>query len=76
MAATEGNTVAFVIFAAAMCVFSYKACKSFLVNALSALPWPVFLVLTMVLSCLVGVVVAPYYIGKWIGEKVSGYLEE
>lgn len=65
------STTVFLIFLVFCMAFAYKSCKGFLVNTLSSLPWPVFLVLTILIAGVVGAFTAPYHIGKWIAKKIA-----
>ena len=71
MGLLENNSIAFIIFLIICMAFTFKACKGMLVNHLSNLPWPAFIVILILLSGVIGVFVAPYYIGRWIAEKIS-----
>lgn len=74
MSVLEDSTPAFIIFLVACMVFAHKSCKGFLMNTLSSLPWPIFMVLVIFLSAIVGCFTAPYHIGKWMAEKIIEYL--
>ena len=67
----ENSTPAFLIFLVISMVFAYKLCKGALVNSLSSSPWPVFIVLVIMLSAVIGCFTAPYHIGKWIARKAN-----
>lgn len=67
----ENSTPAFLIFLVISMFFAYKSCKGALVNSLSFLPWPVFIVLVIMLSAVIGCFTAPYHIGKWIAKKAN-----
>lgn len=60
-----------------ICVIcTWKSMKEVIVDHLSSLPWPVFILLTFFLSMIVGLFTAPYYVGRWIGRKVNFLLVE
>lgn len=71
MSVFENSTPAFLIFLVISMFFAYKSCKGALVNSLSSLPWPAFIVLVIMLSAVIGCFTAPYHIGKWIARKVN-----
>ena len=67
----ESSTPAFLVFLVICFISAYKSCKGTLNQHLSNLPWPVFLVLLVMLSAVIGCFTAPYHIGKWIAEKIN-----
>lgn len=74
MSVLENSTPVFLIFLVISMFFAYKSCKGALVNSLSSLPWPVFIVLVIMLTAVIGCFTAPYHIGKWIAKKVNNTL--
>ncbi len=71
MSVLENSTPAFLVFLVISFIFAYKSCKGSLHNNLSNLPWPVFLVLLVILSAVIGCFTAPYHIGMWIAKKIN-----
>ncbi len=71
MSLLENNPLAFLIFLLVSMFFAYKSCKGALVNRLSSLPWPVFILLVIMLSAVVGCFTSPYHVGKWVAKKVN-----
>ena len=50
------------------CYFRFT--KGRLNNALSRFIWPVWLVAMLILGATIGVIIAPYHLGKWIASKL------
>ena len=71
MGILENSTPAFLVFLVICFIFAFKSCKGSLNQKLSSLPWPVFLVLLVMLSAVIGCFTAPYHIGKWIAEIIN-----
>lgn len=68
----DSSSIACIIFLVICMAFTYKSCKGMLVDHLSDMPWPVFIVLIILLSAVIGCFTAPYHIGKWISDIING----
>lgn len=65
------NTIVVIVFLIICIFFTYKTFKGALLDRLADLPWAVALVVGLLLSALTGVFTAPFFIGKWIAEKIT-----
>lgn len=74
--AANSSMTAFTVFAVICMFFSYKSCKGRLVSSLNFLPTPATILLSVLLSIVIGIFTAPYHIAKWVAKKIYPFIRD